>query len=156
SPYNGVLHCFSVFGNVKADGSAFTQADCPGGVMSFNTSSSWDANRTTVDSTGYIAKVLNAMPRANYFGAGDGLNTAGFQWVRGTQGQGGANAAAGVSPFVNRKQLNLRIDENFAKHRISGNWSYQRDDSADFVASWPGGLNGLTLRRPHVLTVTAT
>src|SRR5262245_50201860 len=29
--YNGVLRCFSVFGNVMADGSPFTAADCPGG-----------------------------------------------------------------------------------------------------------------------------
>jgi hypothetical protein len=155
--YNGVLRCFSVFGNVKADGSAFTPLDCPGGTASFNGSSPWDPFRTATDSSGYIAKILTAMPRANYFGAGDGLNTAGFQWVRGTQGQGGANAAAGVSPFVNRKQINIRIDHNYgSKHRTSGSWSYQRDDSADFVASWPGGLNGATQRRPHVLTVTAT
>src|SRR5215831_3060611 len=158
TPYNGVLRCFSVFGNVKADGSSFTQADCPGGTASFNAGSApWDAHRTTTDSSGYIAKILGAMPHANYFGAGDGLNTAGFQWVRGTQGQGGVNAAAGVSPFVNRKQINIRIDHNFnSKHRMSGSWSYERDDSADFLASWPGGLNGSTQRRPHVVTVTAT
>jgi len=157
SPYNGVLRCFSVFGNVKADGTPFTTADCPDGVASFNGTSTWDPFRTTADSTGYIRKILAAMPHANYFATGDGLNTAGFQWVRGTQGQGGANAAAGVSPFINRKQVNLRIDHNFnTSHRISGNWSYERDDSADFLASWPGGLNGSTTRRPHVLTLTAT
>ena len=97
------------------------------------------------------------MPHANYFGTGDGLNTAGFRWVRGTSGQGGANAAAGVSDFVNRKQINIKIDQNFnSNHRVSGSWSYQRDDSADFVAAWPGGLNGETRRRPQVLTVTGT
>src|SRR5262249_17265859 len=42
------------------------------------------------------------------------------------------------------------------RHRLSANWSYERDDSADFLASWPGGLNGSTRRRPHVLTVTTT
>ncbi len=74
-----------------------------------------------MDSTGYIAKILSKMPIANYFGAGDGLNTAGFQWVRGTSGQGGANAAAGVSDFVNRQQINIKIDQNFDKH------SHQRE-----------------------------
>ena len=29
--YTGSLRCFSVFGNVKVDGSPFTQSDCPGG-----------------------------------------------------------------------------------------------------------------------------
>jgi hypothetical protein len=155
SPYNGVLRCFSVFGNVKANGSPFTQADCVGGTAVIN-ATPWDSFRTTMDTTGHIAKILESMPRANYFRAGDGLNTAAFRWVRGTSGQGGNNALAGVSDFVNRKQINLKIDQNFDKHRVSGNWSYQRDDSADFVAAWPGGLNGETRRRPHVLTLTGT
>ena len=156
SAYNGVLKCFSVFGNIKANGSPFTAADCPGGSAVTN-GSAWDTFRPTMDSTGYIAKILDKMPHANYFGTGDGLNTAGFRWVRGTSGQGGANAAAGVSDFVNRKQINIKIDENFnSNHRVSGSWSYQHDDSADFVAAWPGGLNGETRRRPQVLTVTGT
>jgi len=153
--YTGGLRCFSVFGNVKADGSAFTSADCPSGIAATN-ATAWDTFRPTMDSTGNIAKILSKMPIANYFGAGDGLNTAGFQWVRGTSGQGGANAAAGVSDFVNRQQINIKIDQNFKKNRISGSWSYQADDSADFVASWPGGLNGETRRRPQVLTLTGT
>jgi hypothetical protein len=153
--YTGGLRCFSVFGNVKADGSPFTSADCPGGVAA-TTGTPWDTFRPGMDSTGHIARVLSKMPIANYFATGDGLNTAGFQWVRGTSGQGGANAAAGVSDFVNRQQINIKIDQNFKKTRISGSWSYQADDSADFVASWPEGLNGETRRRPQVLTLTGT
>jgi len=155
TPDTGVMRCFSVFGSVKADGSAFTSADCPNGTAVTN-GSAWDTFRPSMDPTGYIAKILDKMPRANYFGSGDGLNTAAFRWVRGTSGQGGANAAAGVSDFVNRKQINIKIDENVSKHRISGSWSYQHDDSADFIASWPGGLNGQTRRRPQVLTLTGT
>lgn len=156
SPYTGGLRCFSVFGNIKFDGSPFTSADCPGGTAVTN-GSAWDTLRPTADSTGYIAKILGKMPKANFFGTGDGLNTAGFRWLRGTSGQGGANAAAGVSDFVNRKQFNIKIDENFSSnHRVSGSWSYQRDDSADFIAAWPGGLNGQTRRRPQVLTLTGT
>jgi len=156
TPYNGVLRCFSVFGNIKFDGAPFTAADCPGGTAVTN-STAWDSFRPSPDATGYIAKILNKMPHANWFGAGDGLNTAGFRWVRGTSGQGGANAAAGVSDFVNRKQLNIKIDHNFtSNHRLSGSWSYQHDDSADFIAAWPGGLNGETRRRPQVLTLTGT
>jgi len=157
TPYTGVLRCFSVFGTMKGDGSPFTAADCPGGVASFNGSSPWDPFRTNTDSTGYIRKVLAAMPKANYFAAGDGLNTAGYQWVRRARGQGGATAAAGVSPFVERKEIDLRIDHNFnSKHRVSGTWSYERSDSEDFLATWPGGLHGSTRRRPHVLNITGT
>src|SRR6185369_5619943 len=63
----------------------------------------------------------------------------------------------GVSPLVNRKQINLKIDQNFnANHKVSVGYTYQRDDSGDFIASWPGGINGSTQRRPQVLTVTGT
>ncbi len=156
--YNGRLMCFSVFGNIKADGSPFTQADC-GSPLAFAVTNptGWDPLRPLPDSTQYIAKVLGAMPHANNFASGDGLNTAGYQYVRGTKGQGGGNAAVGVSPLVNRKQINLKIDQNFnASHKISVGYTYQRDDSADFVAAWPGGINGATQRRPQVLTATAT
>src|SRR5262245_31161155 len=88
-PYTGSLRCFSMFGNVKLDGSPFTQADCPGGIALTN-SSAWDTLRPTADQTGYIRKLLAAMPRANYFYQGstalggttvDGLNVAAFRWT---------------------------------------------------------------------------
>ena len=161
TPYVGGLRCFSVFGNVKFDGSPFTQADCAGGTAAVN-ATPWDQFRLTPDTTGYIAKVLRTMPHANYWETGDGLNTAGFRWLRGAKGDAGggtagsATARAGVTNFVNRKQINIKIDENLGNHRISGNWSYQRDDSGDFLAVWPGGVNGETQRRPQILTITAT
>ena len=34
APYTGQLTCMSVFGNIKADGTPFTGADCPGGRSS--------------------------------------------------------------------------------------------------------------------------
>lgn len=156
SPYTGRLMCFSIFGNVKVDGSPFGQADCAGGTAIVG-AGPWDPLRTAPDSTRYIAKILEAMPRANYFQSGDGLNTAAFRWERGSKGQGGGNAAVGVADFVNRKQINLKIDHNFnANHKVSGNWSYQIDNSADFVPAWPGGINGETKRTPQVLTLTGT
>src|SRR5439155_784987 len=110
SPYSGSLRCFSVFGNVKVDGSPFTSSDCPGGVAM--TGPAWDSLRPTADQTGYIKKLLAAMPRANYFYQGtaavDGLNVAGFQWSRsasGISGSGGQNATNPES--VGRKQINL-------------------------------------------------
>jgi len=63
------------------------------------------------------------MPIANYFVPGDGLNTAGFQWYV-EHPPGGANAAAGVSDFVNRQQINIKSRE-LSETCISGSWSYQ-------------------------------
>src|SRR5262249_16006322 len=92
------------------------------------------------------------------FGSGDGLNTAGYQWVRGRYGStSNANAAVGVAGDVNRKQVTIKIDEYLtSKHKIAANWSIQRDKSADFVVNWPGSLSGITRRTPQTLTITGT
>ncbi|HET9220512.1 MAG TPA: carboxypeptidase regulatory-like domain-containing protein, partial [Terriglobia bacterium] len=80
----GRLMCFSVFGDVKADGSPFGQADCPGGTdvngRAYNgvallppSGSLWDTKRPSAAAAqlGYFARILQEMPRANYYGAGD-------------------------------------------------------------------------------------
>ncbi len=163
NPYSGSLRCFSVFGNVKLDGSAFTQADCPGGIaMVSNTP--WDGLRPTADQTGYIRKFLAAMPHANYFYQGatpltgitlDGLNIAGFQWTRSASGLSGTGGQNSTSPeSVERKQINLKIDHNInMRHRLSAGWTLQHDSNDDNLPSWPGGFYGDSKRRPQVLTV---
>src|SRR5262249_25215321 len=105
SPYTGSLRCYSVFGNVKLDGSAFTQSDCPGGIAMVG--SAWDGLRPLADQPGYIKKLLAAMPRANYFYQGatalgattvDGLNVAAFRWTRSANGISGAGGQGGTNP----------------------------------------------------------
>ncbi len=162
TPYSGGLMCYSVFGRVKADGSAFTQEDCPGGTALFPSGSAtaFDNLRPGMDPTGYIQKIISLMPPANYFAPGgttvDGLNLAQNRYLR-TRG-GTTGGASGTSPeLVNRKQFNLKIDENFnTRNRLSVGWTYQADDSADNVASWPGGFNGNSRRRPQVVTTNFT
>ena len=165
SPYSGSLRCYSVFGNVKVDGSPFTQADCPGGIAL--TGAAWDPLRQRADQTGYIQKLLATMPRANYFYQGniaaggatvDGLNIAAFRWTRSADGISGAGGQGGTNPeSIGRKQLNLRIDHNFnTSHRIGAGWTIQRDYNEDNLAAWPGGFFGSSLRRPQVLTVNVT
>ena len=158
--YTGSLRCYSVFGNTKADGTPFTAADCAGGVAMIG--AAWDPLRTTLDTTGYIKKLLGAMPHANYWSSGaatvDGLNLAQFRWLRGVGGLSGGGGQNGTSPeSVNRKQINVKIDHNLStKHRLSAGWTYQADDNADNIAAWPGGFNGNSLRRPQVLTLNFT
>jgi hypothetical protein len=103
----GPLRYASVYGQLPANLPA-ANADCsnlaalvPGGA------SSWDPNRTTFDSTGYVKKLVNTnfMPLPNRFDVGEGLNTAGFhlgssrsrQWGPGRRvfsGDGPAESAA--------------------------------------------------------------
>lgn len=150
------LRCISVFGNIKTDGSPFTQADCPGGTAIIQ-SGPWDSNRAALDSTGYIRRILDAMPTANYFASGDGLNQAQFRYTRGRNGVSGGNATIGNDQNQNRKQLNIKIDHNFNQnHKVSFNWSTERNNVFNDTPNWPGGISYKTFRNPDVLTLNGT
>jgi len=161
TPYTGGLRCFSVFGNVKVDGSPFTDQDCPGGAAIIN-ASPWDSRRPALDATGYIRRILEAMPTANYFGSvvvnnvqtADGLNKAAFRYIRGRNGVSGGNATIGNDQNQNRRQLNLKIDHHFnASHKVAFNWSIERNAVFSDTPNWPGGISYKTFRNPQVLTV---
>jgi hypothetical protein len=166
TPYSGAgLMCFSVFGTMRLDANGamvpFTPADCPGGtVINPAGQSSWDTNRATVDSTGYLYKaLLSQMPKANYFGGAtaDGLNTASVRWLRGRSGSSGAATTIGTGDDFNRKQFNLKIDHNFnSSHKISGSYTLERNDSAEALSNWPNGFAGDIIRRPHILSTNFT
>jgi len=167
--YTGSLVCFSVFGSVKVDGSPFGANDCPGGTDSRGNAyigkavlpnGTWDPKRAnSFDSSGYFSSILKKMPTANDFiddPNGDGLNYAAFRWLLGRHGNNTNESIVGTEAYSNRKQINLKVDQNFGKHRLSGNWTYQMDDNADNVGDWPDGLSGQTSRHPQVFTLNFT
>jgi hypothetical protein len=158
------LRCFSVFGDLKADGSPFTAADCPGGTISTNSAApTWDPRRTAIDPTGFVRKFLDLMPRANAFvqsgatAVGDGLNTAVLSWWRRTDGPGGAATQIGTELDHERRQINLKFDHNFSeKHKANLGYTLEMSSLEDQLANWPNGVNGETVRRPWVLTANFT
>jgi hypothetical protein len=153
-PYTANLTCMSVFGTVKADGSPFTSADCPGGSI---ITGLWDSRRPVMDTTGYIAKILAKMPKANYFDTGDGLNTAGYRFLRTRRGNSGANVTIGTDSETDRKQFNLKIDQNFTpNHKLAANWTTERNDTYGDVPNWPDGIPYYTQRYPQVFTANMT
>jgi len=152
--HNGILRYASVFGpliNIPQtnDCSDFNPA------TDVEPNASWDPYRTGVDTTGYIDYFLSLMPSAtSYESLGDGLNTAGGRWTRGTAG---ADNMYGIGEDNNRKQINIKIDHNFNdRHRLSGSWSYESDWADNNFKVWPDGWGGRTERRPQVFTVTFT
>jgi hypothetical protein len=164
SLYTGKLVCFSLFGNRRIDPATggmvpFTQNDCAGGtaVLGPSTGSTWDAFRPSADASGYIKKILDMTPHANYFGTGDGLNLAQYRFQRGRGGSNTTQAIVGADLYANNKQFNLKIDHNFnANHKVAVSYTTQRDNSADNVAQFPGGVNGAVLRRPYIITANLT
>ena len=179
SAYNGRLVCFSVLGTQTASGAPFAAGPntslCPSGTDSAGRSynalamtppggaTSWDPKRPGgFNQAGYFAKILNTIPLPNDFDndfGSDGLVTGNYRYVL-TRNIGDPTfyneTLVGNDPYSNRKQLNIKIDQNFKSHRISGGWTYQMDDNVVFRGDLPNGLEGVSSRRPNVLTVGVT
>jgi hypothetical protein len=157
TPYTGNLSYFSVFGPIAGTP---TKADCSDLVNTSTlvpngSATTWDPHRRAIDSTGYVSRFLGKMPLPNNYDVGDGLNIAGFRWLRHTHGLDnlfGVGEATGV-----RKQINLKIDQNFTQnHKANFNISYERTTSDDVVMGWPDTFSNKNFRRPLVFTTSFT
>jgi hypothetical protein len=112
-----------------------------------------DQNRLGPDASGWIARLLTAMPLPNDYTIGDGLNTAGIRWLRPNHG---VDVANGDGQDTDRNQYNIRLDHNFnARHKasFSGTWeSDSAETSQAGLSPWPGGFNGNIQRSPRIYT----
>ena len=164
SPFTGALRYASVFGPLA---NVPTRPDCSDAIVQ---GSPWDTYRTKMDSTGFVAKLLNKMPLPNNYEAqtnptpptpivySDGLNTAGYRWVRnessGTESIFATNAA-GLNTLsgLGRKQINFKIDHNFnAQHKLGVSYTYERSAGNANYETWPGGFRGSVFRHPQTLS----
>jgi len=147
SPFTGALRYVSVFGRVT---NTPTKPDCSDAIIQPGTN--WDPNRKALDPTGYITKLLGKMPAPNNYEVGDGLNTAGYRWVRSESN--GTESIFGTSGNLARKQINLKIDHNFNQANKLG-VSYTYEDSAGTAnfSQWPDGLQGSVFRKPQTLSL---
>ena len=106
-------------------------------------------------------KYLAAMPHANVFDGGDGLNTAVHQWLRGGHNAALFGLANGTDNNTDRKQINVKVDHNFnSSHKVAVNYSHEWIDGdylgGGVAAAWPGNFTSEVIRRPKVLTVNGT
>ena len=159
------LNCFSVFGTQKLNPDTFqmtpfTAADCPGGTAIFPSSALtyWDAGRQAADVTGYMQNLLTAMPRANNFEGGDGLNIAQIRWTRTEVNQGLGSPALYVGDSnIERKQFNVKVDHNFSQnHKANVSYTIERDNEGQNFSNWPDQPHGNTRRAPWILTSSFT
>jgi hypothetical protein len=156
SAFTGTLRYASVFGPLA---NVPTRADCSDAVVQ---GSPWDTNRRAMDSTGFVKKLMDAMPLPNNYDIGDGLNTAGHRWVR-NERNGNESIFALDNEGLNRpdnlarKQINLKIDHNFnASHKLSGTYTYEHSYGIANFEPWPGGFRGGRFRRPQLLSLNFT
>ncbi len=94
-------------------------------------------------------------PAANNFEIGDGLNSAGFRYLRPSRGVD--NLAGAGEATGDREQYNVKIDHNFtANHKANVNVSYELVDSDDVLAAFPNTYSNLNYRRPLVISAGFT
>lgn len=153
--FTGSLHYQSVFGTLPANLPA-ANADCSNIAALVQPGTAWDPNRTKMDPSGYVTKVLGVMPQVNNYRIGDGLNTAGFQWTLTQHGIGTANRFAFGAAQV-RQQANIRIDHILdSKNKINGVWSYERNHADYGQGMWPTQFPGAARNQPQILSLNYT
>ena len=90
----------------------------------------WDPFRQQFDTDRFRQQDQFLSPRPNNYEIGDGLNTAGFRFLRHFRGLDnlfGSGEATGE-----RKQYNVKVDHNFtSNHKANVNVTYERVDSDD-------------------------
>jgi hypothetical protein len=110
-----------------------------------------DPSRPGLDPTGFIQEILSKSPAPNFWETGDGLNTAGYRFVRRINGVDGAS---GDGVNVSRDQVNLRIDYNFnPTHKLFLTGTRERVPTEGNHPPFPGTtFIGEVLRLPQVYT----
>jgi hypothetical protein len=139
----------SVFGRLPANYTPSTPdcSDAPGLVQA---GTNWDPNRKALDPTGYVSKLLTRMPTPNNFDVGDGLNTAGYRWLRNEND--GTENIFGFSGNLARKQINTKIDHNFdARNKLGVSYTYENSKGNANYSTWPDGYQGHVFRHPQTL-----
>jgi hypothetical protein len=116
-----------------------------------------DPNRTRIDPLWVAPQLLKRMPLPNDYTVGDGLNLAGYRWLRPIKG---SEDPTGVTNDNNRDQYNVRIDYQItSKHKLFGTMSREKDTGLTAqagIAAYPGGFNGVVERRPDIHTIALT
>src|SRR5688572_25743977 len=158
TPYDNSLQAISLFSPLQSkpttndcsDAAINTATLVPNGVTT-GTAQQWDPFRQQLDTTGYISRALGFYPMPNNYEVGDGLNTAGYRYLRsfrGTDNLFGSGEATG-----DREQVNVKVDHNFtANHKANVNVSYEWVDSDDIYQSLPGTFANVNKRRPFVVS----
>jgi len=120
-----------------------------------------DPNRRRMDPTGFMAKLIQNMPRANAFNSaansGDGLNMGVHRWVRRTVGGFGGSGASAQDEF-NRRQYNVKIDHNFnSNHKLTASYAHEyRYNDAVALSPWPNGWGGEITTSPTLIMAQFT
>ena len=125
----------------------------------FGVTSAWNPadppSHFTWDTTGYVNRYLQLLPEADYFGVGDGLNTAGINWWMTTKG---SNNIYGTGEDNRRRQFTVKLDHNInSMHRLSGTYTLEKNVGEDGGPAWgENSYIGQNWRKPQNITLSLT
>jgi len=109
-----------------------------------------DPNRPRIDPNWIGSQYLPRMPRPNDWTVGDGLNTAGFRWLRRING---SDSAEGEDPNTNRDHLTTRFDYQLSSNdKLTFTMSREEDwgvTGQTGLPDFPGGYYGDVRRTPY-------
>jgi hypothetical protein len=130
----------------------------PAAVSSFNLFSDVkDPFRTGIDQTWIAPQYFTRMPAPNNYLVGDGLNTAGFQWLR---PEAGLDGSTGASPDSDRNHLTARVDYQINnKNKVSFTMTREKDwgvTQQTGEPDFPKGQFGQESRLPYFYTGSFT
>ncbi|MBI4471397.1 MAG: TonB-dependent receptor [Acidobacteria bacterium] len=146
-------NAFSTTPSVNLAGNILTANPTTGAPLFVNSFSLFgdvrDPNRTRIDPVWVTPQLLRRMPLPNDWTAGDGLNTAGFRWLR---RHPGSDSATGSSPDTNRDTFSIRFDyqindKNKANFRMSREEDWGVTGQSGLPA-FPDGFFGEARRFP--------
>ena len=124
--YSGVTNGNANSSNpsVNLSGTPLQPSGAAGGLQSVNLFGA-DPNRPGLDPTGYVQKILASEPLPNSFIVGDGLNTAGYQWLQ--------------PAFSNRDQYTAKVDHYFTpSHHLNVVFTREVDSFTNSAPTFPG------------------
>src|SRR5262249_5323468 len=104
-------NAFSTTPSVDLNGNTLTANPANGAPLFMNSFSLFsdvkDPNRPRIDPVWVAPQYLTRMPLPNDYTVGDGLNTAGYRWLR---RHPGTDSSTGNDPNTNRDHLSARAD----------------------------------------------
>jgi hypothetical protein len=154
-------NAFSTTASVDLNGNVLTSSPGSGAPLFMNSFSVFsdvrDPNRTRIDPLWVSSQLLPRLPLPNDWTQGDGLNTAGYRWLRRHEGTDGAT---GESTDTNRDHLTVRLDYQVSNNnKVTFTMSREKDwgvTGQTGLPSLPGGYFGDVVREPNFYTLSWT
>ena len=154
-------NAFSTTPSVDLNGNTLSASPSNGAPLFLNSfnlfSDVRDPFRPRIDPVWVGPQYLSRMPLPNDYTVGDGLNTAGYRWLR---RHPGVDSSTGNDPNNNRDHLSARVDYQLnTKNKLTYTMSREKDwgvTGQTGLPDFPNGFFGEIRRFPDVYTTSWT